>query len=193
MKALKRPNEGSDRELVAGCLRGEAEAWESLVRRYSSLVYSVARKYGLGDDDVADVFQNTWCALWERLVEVRDQSRLSPWLITVAGRLSYQVIERRHRLAAREELDFDLESQPDSGAQTEDLAVAHDEAAQVRVAMTRLPDRCRQLLDYLFYDPDAPSYTEIARRLGVSPDTIGPLRQRCLRNLKILLDEAGID
>ncbi len=35
-----------------------------------------------------------------------------------------------------------------------------------------------------FYDPAAPSYAEIAARLGVSPDTVGALRTRCLRRLK---------
>jgi RNA polymerase sigma factor (sigma-70 family) len=186
---MRRCDSQSDVELVEACLGGEPEAWECLVRRYANLVYSVARRYGLGDDDAADVFQNTWSTLWERLPEVRDRSRLAPWLITVTGRLAYQQQERRQRQLARQQSDVDLERQPDAAAQPEDMAVAKDEAARLRKAMTRLPERCQQLLGYLFYDPETPTYAEIASRLGVSPDTVGSLRGRCLRNLRSLLDE----
>jgi DNA-directed RNA polymerase specialized sigma24 family protein len=57
--------------------------------------------------------------------------------------------------------------------------------------MARLSPRCRELLESLFYDPAAPSYAEIARRLAVNVDTVGPLRGRCLRRLKMLLEEYG--
>lgn len=181
-----------DTALVEACLRGEADAWEGLVRRYAGLVYSVPRRYGLSEEDAADVFQGTWSALWERLTEVRNRARLGPWLITVAGRMAYQQVERRQREAARQKSEVDLDLQPDTDAQPEELAIAFDEAASVRTAMERLPERCRELLGYLFYDPAAPSYLEIARRLRVSPDTIGPLRGRCLRHLRELIEEARL-
>lgn len=180
-----------DDALIEACLRGEAEAWEQLVRRYSGLVYTVARRYGLDEEDAADVFQNTWSALWERLGEVRDRSRLAPWLITVAGRLAYQAIERRQRQQARHQPDIDLDERPDTDASPEDRAIAEEQAARVRMAMARLSPRCRELLECLFYDPEAPSYAEIARRLGVAVDTVGSLRGRCLRQLRALLEELG--
>lgn len=179
----------TDAELVAACLRGEAEAWEQLVRRYAALVYSIARRYGLDADDAADVFQNTWSALWERLPDVRDHTRLGPWLITVAGRLAYQQVERRQRRAIHERAETELQSRPDPAALPDELVLARVEADAVRAALARLPERCRRLLVLLFYDPATPTYTEIARQLGVSPDTIGPLRGRCLRHLKMLLEE----
>lgn len=181
--------DSSDVELVEACLRGKPEAWELLVRRYANLVYSVARRYRLDDDDAADVFQNTWSALWERLPEVRDHERLGSWLIRVSGRLSYQQIERRQRQQRYQQSDVDLELQPDSAPALEDLAVANEEATRARQALDQLPERCRRFLHYLFYDPTAPSYAEIARRLGVSPDTLGPLRGRCLRQLRLLLEQ----
>jgi RNA polymerase sigma factor (sigma-70 family) len=181
----------SDHALVEACLRGEAAAWEALVRRYANLVYSVARRYGLDDDDAADVFQNSWATLWERLVEVRDRSKLGPWLMTVTGRLAYQAVERRQRFASRHQSGADLAGRADSQALPEELAIAGDQAAAVRAAMARLSPRCRELLESLFYDPSAPSYAEIARRLAVAVDTVGPLRGRCLRKLKILLEEYG--
>jgi RNA polymerase sigma factor (sigma-70 family) len=192
MYRARRNDSESDSALVEACLRGETTAWELLVRRYSNLVYSVARRYGLDEEDAGDVFQNTWTALWERLGEVRDRSRLGPWLITVAGRLAYQAIERRQRQASRHLSDVDLAGRPDTDALPEDLAVAQDQAVALRAAMARLSPRCRELLELLFYDPTAPTYAEIARRLGVSADTVGSLRGRCLRELRIVLEEYGL-
>jgi RNA polymerase sigma factor (sigma-70 family) len=131
----------SDQALVEACLRGESAAWESLVRRYANLVYSVARRYGLDQDDAADVFQNTWATLWERLAEVRDRSKLGPWLLTVTGRLAYQAVERRQRFASRHQSGADLRDRPDGQALPEEVAIARDQAAAVRSAMARLSPR----------------------------------------------------
>jgi RNA polymerase sigma factor (sigma-70 family) len=187
--------EAADDKLIADCLRGQADAWEALVRRYSKLVYGAARRYGLDEDDSADVFQATWSSVWESLHEIRDRTRLAPWLLTVASRTSAQQIERRMRQRARQSSDADLErrADPSAIAQPDVLAIALDEASTVRQALERLPVRCRDLVRYLFYDPDAPSYAEIAERLKLNADSIGPLRKRCLGHLKAVLEEMGVD
>jgi RNA polymerase sigma factor (sigma-70 family) len=177
----------TDAQLVEGCLRGDAEAWEQLVRRHAGLVYSVARRFGLDDDDAADVFQGTWSALWEGLDEVRDRTRLTAWLLTVASRLALHQVRRRQRELARQTHELELEYQVDHEAQPEEQALARDQAAALGRAMGRLPQRCRQLLEALFYDPEGPSYAEIAQRLGIAPDSVSPLRRRCLEHLRQLL------
>lgn len=177
-----------DAGLVEACLRGEEAAWEQLVRRHASLVYAVPYKYGLDGDEAADVFQNTWAALWRELDTVRNRDRLSPWLITVSSRLSYQQLERRRREQATD-VDLLLQDEPDSNTPPDEQAIARLEAAALNRAMSRLPDHCRQLLEMLFYEPRAPTYVEMARRLAVSPDTIGSWRGRCLRQLKSLMEQ----
>ena len=78
-----------------------SERREALVQRYANLVYSVAQRYHLDADDAADVFQNTWSALWQRLGDVRYRANLGPWLLTVTARRFYQALasgsERRQR------------------------------------------------------------------------------------------------
>ena len=64
------------------------------------------------------------------------------------------------------------------------------EADALRAAIPSLSERDRLLVHDFFYHPPAPSYAEIAARLGVSPDTVGPLRTRCLRRLRAALGDA---
>jgi RNA polymerase sigma factor (sigma-70 family) len=59
------------------------------------------------------------------------------------------------------------------------------------MAIGKLSERDRRIVEYFFYDPTGPSYAEIAARLGVSADTIGPLRTRCLRRLREALEDAS--
>ena len=56
-------------------------------------------------------------------------------------------------------------------------------------AWQALVDRYKRLV-YFFEDP-RPSYQAIAIRLGLSENSIGFTRGRCLNNLKKILDELG--
>lgn len=179
--------EPPDAELIRRCLRRDEEAWEQMVRRYSSLIYSVARRYGLKDSEAEDVFQSVCVALWEGLASLREASKLTSWLITVTARSAWHLINCRERLNTaplEETLDYpDLE-----GEHPEEEVLRRERWESLRRGMARLPERCQRLLWYLFYDPAAPSYAEVARRLGVPEGSIGPTRGRCLEQLHVVLE-----
>ena len=54
-----------DRELVQSCLKGDAEAWETLILRYQRLIYSIPIRSGFSPVDAADVFQSVCVKLLE--------------------------------------------------------------------------------------------------------------------------------
>lgn len=85
------PTHGSDPALVQACLDGAETAWETLVERYGRLVYAIARRSGVSPEDADDVFQVVFTTLFRRLHGLRDQTRLSSWLITVTHRESWRV------------------------------------------------------------------------------------------------------
>ena len=58
---------------------------------------------------------------------------------------------------------------------------------RMKALVAALPDRCRALLELLYYAEDRPSYEEISRRLEMPVPSIGPTRARCLEKLKKLL------
>ncbi|MFN0071126.1 MAG: RNA polymerase sigma factor [Chloroflexota bacterium] len=181
--------EQSDSDLVAACRNGRPGAWDQIVRRYAKLVYAVARRYGLNEDEVADVFQTVCLELWEHLDSVRDATVLRRWLVVVASRKAWQVRKSRDRwiTGVTEESAEPLVSA--LSLSPEEVAVAHSDAEQMRLVLERLAPRDRELIWYLFFDPSSPSYDVIAQRLGVSPETVGSLRTRCLRRLRWVLAE----
>jgi RNA polymerase sigma factor (sigma-70 family) len=150
----------------------------------------VIRRCGIGGDEAADLFQEVWLTAWNGLAGVRDERALTGWLATVAARAVARSLRRhaRHPLVGGEAYEDAAARVPDPAPAPERAAIEHERDAAVRAAINSLSDRDRQLVHAFFYDPTAPSYAEIAARLSVSPETIGPLRTRCLSRLRAALE-----
>jgi RNA polymerase sigma factor (sigma-70 family) len=168
-------------------LDGDPSAWEQLVLRYASLVYSVARHSGLTDGDAEDCAQQTWMALYNGRRSVREPAKLPAWLTSTAKRKAARLLRRKSRAEAAHE------------SMGRAAAVAHpDEAiirlqrkAQLELALEQLDERCGRLLRAVFLSPEGLSYEDIAHRLGMAPNSLGPTRSRCLKKLRKILIEMG--
>ena len=178
----------ADRQLLSACTRGDAGAWHALVDRYGRLVYSIALRAGLSQQDAEDVLQTTFARLLEHLHRLRDPDRLAAWLITTAKRASWRAARLRRREPASEKLTDDegwlLGAGPD-----DELWI---DQALVRDALARLRERCRRLLWALYYDPTEPPYGVISQEMGMPLGSIGPTRARCLAQMREILDEMGM-
>ncbi|MBI3949916.1 MAG: sigma-70 family RNA polymerase sigma factor [Acidobacteria bacterium] len=83
----------ADSALVEGCLRGDDPAWEALLDRYGSLIYSIAKKFNLPPEDLADTFQSVCLAMLESLEKLKDEPTLSSWLTTITLWQCRQLVE----------------------------------------------------------------------------------------------------
>lgn len=169
----------SDAAVLVGARAGRAECWDQLVRRYQGLVYSVARRVGLGPSDAADVTQATFVAFLEVVTRLRDDERVAAWLVTVARRRAWRVLRRLSRETPQAQLP---EIVVDQVLDWERVSILH-------TALHRLANPCRDLLVALYLDPSEPSYAEIAARFHRSVGGIGPLRGRCLARIRALIEE----
>jgi RNA polymerase sigma factor (sigma-70 family) len=185
------PPDGPRRGLIAACLRGDRDAWEELVRSHAGLVYTVLRRCGLGEDEADDLFQDVWVAAWDGLARVRDERALPGWLATIAARTGTRALRRRvrHRVVGGEAYEDAVTRAPDLTPSPELAVLARERDESVRAAIASLSERDRLLVHAFFYDPATPSYAEIAARLGVSPETVGPMRTRCLLRLRRALGD----
>src|SRR5579862_2743703 len=90
--------EESDRELVEGCRRGEAEAFRALFERHKDKVYSIALRYS-GDPAVAqDIAQETFLKLFVGLKSFRGESEFTSWLYRLAVNSCLDQKRRNRRL-----------------------------------------------------------------------------------------------
>ena len=178
-------------ELVARVRAGDVRAWNELVDAYVGLVWAIARNHRLGHGDAADVSQTTWLRLVENIDRIDDPRRVGAWLATTARRECLRVL----RLSGRQVLVEDESAldrlDPDEVA-VDALMLREEEAAAVRLAFDRLPERCQQLLRLLMVD-SPPSYEELSAALAMPIGSIGPTRGRCLEKLRRLVGDGVAD
>ncbi|MBV8950681.1 MAG: sigma-70 family RNA polymerase sigma factor, partial [Actinobacteria bacterium] len=84
-------------ELVAGARRGDQESWNALVERFSGLIWSIARGFGMNRTDAGEVTQTTWLRLAEHLAHIDHPDRLAAWLATTARRECLRVLREGQR------------------------------------------------------------------------------------------------
>jgi RNA polymerase sigma factor (sigma-70 family) len=175
--------------LVAHCLDGDERAWHILVERYKNLVYSIALKYGLPQQDAADIFQAVWLDLFNELPRLRDAEALQAWLIRVTTHKCYHW--KRGQQAESDLEDYDVDKQAANGTPPPGMLAEIEREQIVREAIALLPSRCREMIELLFFEHPPLRYSEVAARLNLAPGSIGFIRGRCLKRLKRILEEGG--
>jgi RNA polymerase sigma factor (sigma-70 family) len=183
--------EQSDEELLLACRKGDEAAWETLVERFQRLIYAIPRRAGLNEDLAAEVFQEVWTTLLEKLDDINQPDRLQAWLVTTARRKTWRLISRENAMAKSyrvgdgddETEDAELAGLPDHAPLADEVLLQLEEQHRVRLALDSLDERCRTLLNLLFYTSEPPPYAEIAAATGTTEGSIGPTRARCLQKL----------
>lgn len=187
-----RSNLRDDRTLVDACLKGDSQAWETLILRYQRLIYSIPIRAGFSPVDAADIFQSVCVRLLQKLSTLRKREKISSWLMTTTTRECWRVVEKRRRETGPkvygEEYEIDVASRLASEEPLADQQrIAFERQQAVRDAIDALSERCRTLISLLFYSKEEPSYVDIAREIKVPVNSVGPTRARCLQKLKRLL------
>lgn len=178
------------RLLLAAARKGDELAWDELTRRYGGLVHSVSRRQGISGSETADIAQTTWLRLLTHIDDIHSPRGLGAWLATTATRECHAHRRRNGREAPVEgqRLESRLRVNPQ-----EELVDRLDEARRgrlLREALVQLPTRQRRLIEIMLGD-EALSYQQIAERLDMPIGAIGPVRQRALRRLRLVLQERG--
>lgn len=182
----------TDRELVEACRGGDESAWEKIVYKYQNLLYSIPCRAGLSRDLAADVLQEVFTTLFEKLNTLEKPEFLRAWLVTTTQHKTIHLIQRETR-GKPKSID-DTESEvflqiSDPRPLADEILLRLETEAQIEAALAALEERCRRLLTLLYLEPNQIPYAEIAETLKIPLGSIGPTRARCLRKLTKLLPE----
>jgi RNA polymerase sigma factor (sigma-70 family) len=167
--------------LVARAANGDKDAWNEIIERYAPLVWSICRRYRLGNQDTEDVGQTVWLLLVEQLGKLREPAALPGWLATTTQRECLRMLAAARRAEDAVTLD-DAPPVVDATVIEEEILAAERNAA-LRSALGELPPRCQQMLTMLISDPPR-SYAEISAEMQIPIGSIGPQRSRCLERLR---------
>lgn len=132
--------------LVERCRDGDALAWEALVRRCQSRVFSVAFQYLHNREEAADLSQEVFIKVYNKLDGFEGETFL-PWLLRLTRNAA---IDRLRRIKARppaEDLPvedaFDLTS-PDEDP--EERSAREERAGLVHRALAGMDEKTREII-----------------------------------------------
>ncbi len=197
-----RPGFDDEPALVAGLRRGEAAAYEDLVRRCGGRMLSTARRI-LGDEEEArNVVQDAFLSAYRSIDRFAGDAQISTWLhrIVVNTALMRLRSRRRHPETPIEDLlpHFDGDGGHRKPAEIADLGACDpgtelDRAqlrARVRDCIAELPDSYRTIL--VLRDIEEASTEEVAVILGLTEGNVKTRLHRARQALKTLLEREGL-
>jgi RNA polymerase sigma-70 factor (ECF subfamily) len=183
-------DEPGDERAVSRFLAGDVSGFETIVRRYSGMVFTLAARL-VGPLDAEDVVQETFLRAWRGLEGFRGESSLKTWLYAIALN---RVRARQGTLARLRTVfggrggdgpDFSLvDTLADPELSPEENASRAEERRRLRKAVLALPEEFR--LAVVLRDLEGLSYEEVAAALSIP---VGTVRSRLALG-RALLKEA---
>ncbi|MFC6086261.1 sigma-70 family RNA polymerase sigma factor [Sphaerisporangium aureirubrum] len=168
-----------DRSLHQRVVGGDESALGELHERLYPLVLGLALRVTRDRLVAEDIVQEVFVTFWERpLAFDPDRGSLRSWLATIAHRRAVDHVraEERRRVSTIGPRLADPEPSP-----LEDWILAADEAARVRVAVSRLPGGLREAIELAYYR--GRTYRQTAEELGLPEGTVKSRIRLGLRKL----------
>ncbi|HVF30093.1 MAG TPA: sigma-70 family RNA polymerase sigma factor [Pyrinomonadaceae bacterium] len=182
--------ERSDARLVRECREGSQQAWDQLVARYQRLIFAIPRRAGLSEEQAADVFQEVFLTLFEKLDEIEQPDKIRSWIVTTAKFKTWATVRSSKGIyspESEEEMELEMSKLVDETPLADDALIELEQQHLIRTALSRLEERCQKILSMLYLRTSTASYAEVASAVGVGETSISPLRSRCLKKLEKLL------
>jgi RNA polymerase sigma-70 factor (ECF subfamily) len=160
--------------------RGDAHAYEDLVRPHQEIAFRVAYVIARNPADAEDATQDALVKAWRALGRFRPDEPLRPWLLRIVAN---EARNRRRSAGRRERLVLRAAASSGEAAPSpEDTALDRAERAELLRALDELPDAAREVLAYR-YLLDL-SEEETAAALDVAVGTVKSRTSRALDRLK---------
>jgi RNA polymerase sigma factor (sigma-70 family) len=182
--------EKSDADLLRACKKGDESAWNEIVGRYQRLISTIPRRSGLNEDQTADVFQEVFLTLFQKMDEIEQPDKLRAWLVTTAKFKTWGIVRGQkgfHSPETEEEMENEMAMLPDKSPLADDVLIELEQQHLIRTALSKMDERCQKILSMIYLQNNAASYAEVAVSVSVSESSVSPLRTRCLEKLGKIL------
>ncbi len=172
----------SDSELVALSLAGDRDAFGRIVKRYQTLLCSLAYSATGSLSQSQDLSQETFVTAWKQLADLREPEKLRSWLCRISRNLTYDALLKQGREPTHKAESLEgIGESPASTPMPSDCTISREEEAILWRLIERIPESYREPL-VLFYR-EHQSIENVAAALDLSEDVV---KQRLSRGRKLL-------
>lgn len=183
-----------EKALVDKSIRGDVEAFETLIRSHQKKVYNIALRMTKNPDDAQELSQDTFIRAFTAIKKFRGDSSFSTWLYRIAMNVCTDFLRKRGKAvvvsmeqgAAGNENDQTIQL-ADDGPSPDELSEKRQLKDLVRQAMDSLSAEHRQVL--VLRDLMDLTYKDIANTLNLSEGTIKSRINRAREGLKQIISQ----
>ena len=178
--------DGDERAWVEGLRGGDPAAFDQVFAAYRRRLYAYLVRMTRRRDLAEDLLQEAFLRLAQHATRLAADTRLGPWLFTVAHRL---VVSWARAQAVRAQLAGDLPQGEASGNERSPLEAVADSQSQLALerAFAALAPAYREVALLVGVEGLAPA--EVADILGCRPDAVRQRLSRARTQLAALLGE----
>ncbi|HEY0253390.1 MAG TPA: RNA polymerase sigma factor [Kofleriaceae bacterium] len=165
LKVIERPAPEDEAELVAACLKGDAQAQRILFRREFGRVNATIYRILGPTREVDDLVQETFIAVFRGLAKFRGEARLSTWIDRIAVRVALDHVRTRSR-SPQLGVPMGVMTEVADNSIPDAQAHAREGLRRLYAALAQLS--AEQRIAFSLYAIDGRSIAEVAKLVGTS-------------------------
>jgi RNA polymerase sigma-70 factor, ECF subfamily len=177
----------ADIELIRRCQRGETQAFDELMTRYTASIYRVIYSLTRSHADADDLSQETFIRAYRAIGRFDAQFHFYTWVRRIAVNLCFNYLKRGRKFLfvplPLSDGESDSADIADPKAEAEGSSLRRD----LDMALTRLPVDQRAV--FMLRVDEEMSYNEIGDALGIPVGTVMSRLNRARTRLRELLKE----
>jgi len=184
---MRPTDEIEDKVLIERAKMGDAEAYESLVRRYQRVIYRLCLGMTGTHPAADDLAQETFIKAYFALARFKEGTNFFAWIRRIALNSSLNYLKTRRREEPLGDRSGDnpgavFSSKIDT---PHDLLLRNDTGRAVDKALQALPSKLKAV--FMLHAVEGLRYEEISRTLGLPIGTVMSRLSRARRRLQKLL------
>lgn len=176
-----------DKRLIEQALQGNEKAFESLLKKYRNLVFSIMLKMVRNKQEAEDLTQEAFMKAFSSLATFNDEFAFSTWLMKIASNNCIDFLRKRKLKTYSihepinykdEKIEIDI---PDHDAGPERMLIQSERSRMIEEAINELPERYRYVV--ILRHKEEKSYEEIAEIMNLP---LGTVKAQIFRAREIL-------
>jgi RNA polymerase sigma-70 factor (ECF subfamily) len=182
----------ADEELMSLIGKKDPEAFEVLYDRHGGVAFSLAYRMVGARDTAEEVTQEAFMSVWRAGARFdRARGSVRAWLLSIVRNRAIDSLRGRAGKAPKLDLDDEalLERRP-ATERTEDEAIRHETAAEVRDALHTLPGLQSKVIELAYFGGF--SQSEISSMLGVPLGTVKGRMRLGLEKIRTAIAEGVV-
>jgi len=190
----------AESQLLARCLRGEAEAWDELFDAHYAaagrFVFQISSDFTA--EDVEEICQETFLTVVKSLGTFQGNCQFQTWLFRIAANKAHDYIQKQRAakrgggqkalslnapVNADDPNGFTIDP-PSHSPGPDRVLINMEDAGLITHALEELGGPCQEVIELRYFAEL--SYEEIAVELKLNPKTVSSRLSKCLDKLEVV-------